>query len=368
MEKSEERTWGILGEKSTKVVITALLSLAILSIGFVIFLKYPSIVAQFTDVFWGFGSTNGEVRPIDPAIFILHFGFLIVFVGYGVYLMFKNKGNSLFLVWTIVLIVTTICARRWEYYLAIPLCITGAYAIHTFLTGIQVSGRKLATGILTFMCVATALPILLALSFASPLLTNDWQQSLTWLKDNSPDPFNQYVAAEQDIPGMTEKAKLISIKTGYLTPEPYAIYQFPLGDGQDSYDGGFYFTENLQPSYAVLAWWDYGYWITGISQRIPLANSGLQKSEAVSKFLVAQSPKAADDAIQGLKIKYVIVSFEDIDWKWYAIVKQAGYKSSDEFALRETSMAYQLYYTSSEYGGYRLVHSEGIVKIFEKID
>jgi dolichyl-diphosphooligosaccharide--protein glycosyltransferase len=87
----------------------------------------------------------------------------------------------------------------------------------------------------------------------------------------------------------------------------------------------------------VLSWWDYGYWITYIGHRIPVANPG-QDPVAVKKvasFFTAQDEDLADSVAKESHSGYVIVDYQTATSKFWAIATWAG---------RETSEFFEIYY------------------------
>lgn len=103
-----------------------------------------------------------------------------------------------------------------------------------------------------------------------------WMSSLTWMKENTPDPFGN--------PDLY-----------YQCPEPPEFgssYQYP------------------ESVYGVLSWWDYTYWITRIAHRLPVVNPSGNESALIvqmAQFLISQDEETADKIIQGFNGRYVII-------------------------------------------------------------
>jgi asparagine N-glycosylation enzyme membrane subunit Stt3 len=121
---------------------------------------------------------------------------------------------------------------------------------------------------------------------ASLYSPNDaWCSSLTWLRENSPEPYGN---------------------TGfyydtYQTTSPYS-----------------------ETAYSVTAWWDYGYWIMRISHRFPSCDPGGGNREAVANLLVAQNETAANEQADKLNTKYIIIDEPIVTTKFYALATYAG--------------------------------------------
>jgi dolichyl-diphosphooligosaccharide--protein glycosyltransferase len=99
-----------------------------------------------------------------------------------------------------------------------------------------------------------------------------WCESLSWLKDNTPEPF-----------GNSDFYYKL-----YEPPPPGKNYDYP------------------QTVYGVTAWWDYGYWITRIGRRIPTSNPGPGHIGEASIF-IAQDEASANNILDQWGTRYVIV-------------------------------------------------------------
>jgi dolichyl-diphosphooligosaccharide--protein glycosyltransferase len=137
---------------------------------------------------------------------------------------------------------------------------------------------------------------------------DDWHSALLWMRDNTPDPF-------QD-------------------PDFYyeAYERPPAGEGYDY----------PQSAYGVMSWWDYGHWITAIAHRIPNSNPHQAGAVAAAEFFTAQRESTANEILSELGSRYVIIDFymatpyEIIDGeiatsKFSAITTWAGKSESDFF-------------------------------------
>lgn len=108
----------------------------------------------------------------------------------------------------------------------------------------------------------------------------DWYESLSWMKENTPDPGVDY----------------------------YALYEEPQ-QGED-YD---YPPE----AYSIISWWDYGHWITRIAHRIPVANpfqAGIGGPHRGDKpgacvFFITNDANKANEVADALGVRYVVSDF-----------------------------------------------------------
>ncbi len=128
--------------------------------------------------------------------------------------------------------------------------------------------------------------------------SNGWMSSLSWLKENTPDPFGNPDAYY----GLHEP------------PPPGESYNYP------------------ESAYGVMAWWDYGYWITRIAHRIPNANPSQSRVAVpkVARFFSAQDENSANEIVKEIGSAYVIIDYQAATGKFYAIATWAG-SSPEEF-------------------------------------
>jgi dolichyl-diphosphooligosaccharide--protein glycosyltransferase len=152
---------------------------------------------------------------------------------------------------------------------------------------------------------------------------NDWNESLVWMRDNTPDPFNN--------PGFYYEL--------HQRPPARGAYQYP------------------ESAYGVMSWWDYGYYITYIAHRIPNASPNGQAGAAdAASFFVAQDEASGSQVLDRLGSKYVIVDSSMAIGKFYAMAVWAGkdqsqffdvfYQSTQTGTLQPVMLYYPEYYQS----------------------
>lgn len=269
----------------------------------------------FRAVFYGFGATIGEAVPASPQMIFGTYGISFLLMFGGLYYYIKNKGNLLFIVWSAVLLAAALGQRRWGYYFAVNSSLLAAYLI--FLVGGWVK-QNVRVVVIVILCLFTILPSAWGTYKVANLPNNidkDWYNSLVWMKENTPEPL------------------------------PEGSYYKLRAD------------ENA--TYGVLAWWDYGHWITSISHRVPLTNPAFQDHPAGSEFFASETIKEAEASLGDLNIKYIVLSEDILTGKWHAIQEKAN-KDVDML----NSIAFKLW--SNDLEGYTLVHKEGSVKVFER--
>jgi oligosaccharyl transferase (archaeosortase A-associated) len=274
--------------------------------------------------------TVQEARPweLASAWSTFHFGFILMVGGIGV-VLYKNFRNEhpahiFVLVWSIVVLFSTIRHVRYEYYLAVNIALLGALFI-AFLLDLArddiaalLSGRPAEQEVsqpqkkkkkaapppvkprvknpLT-LAVAAGGVILGVLFITSSFSTSvgiadsvgggidaDWMETLRWMEANTPDPGVDYY-------GIFERG----------------TYQYP------------------EQSYGVISWWDYGHWITFVAGRIPTANpfqSGVAGPDGAAAFFIRASEAESSAELTRLNTRYIITDFpmdDAISGKFWAM-------------------------------------------------
>jgi dolichyl-diphosphooligosaccharide--protein glycosyltransferase len=118
-----------------------------------------------------------------------------------------------------------------------------------------------------------------------------WYESLYWLKDNSPEPFT-----DPDF--------------------YYRICQTPF--------------KYPDTAYGVISWWDYGYLIIRVAHRPVVNDPGGGARQAVARFFTAQDEASANERINKLDSKYVIIDYDTTTRMFHAVATYAG-SSEEEF-------------------------------------
>lgn len=279
------------------------------------------------------------------------------------YLVIKEQAadKMLFLVWSLVMLAATLGQNRFAYYFAVNAGLLTAYLAwraidwgSSFLTvRVMASGkendrserRKKEKGkgkqgkkgkrkkvkeqssiigslvtrvaVLRYGYFIVAVLIVFFLAFYPnigmaidvaerlPNPNNAWHDALVWMKENTPDPFQN--------------------------PDfYYSLYQKPAGN--EDYD--------YPPSaYSVMSWWDYGHYITYIAHRIPISNPHQTGAKAAAEYFTAQDTSSANEMLNVLGTKYVIIDYPmamyarqpdgRIFGKFYAMIDWAGKNRKD---------------------------------------
>jgi oligosaccharyl transferase (archaeosortase A-associated) len=156
-----------------------------------------------------------------------------------------------------------------------------------------------------------------------PIIDRGWYTACLWLKDNSPEPFD----------------------------DPNFYYELYLPRDEFEYP---------ETAYGVMSWWDYGYFIMQIAHRIPNANPGQAHAVEAGQFFTAQNESSANMLANELGTKYVMIDYAmATPAKFYAMVDWAG-KSLNEF--------YEVYYVPTEqkwtYLFYPAYYNSTVVRLY----
>ena len=275
--------------------------------------------------------------------------FFISFISFAmlIYLVIKGKitDKTLFLVWSVVMLLAALGQRRFGYYYAVNAALLTGYfswkmldiaglgkllaksrevvvAVKKFKrrekktrekakqkTFMQPRGawvRVIVVGIVIFfLALFPNIPQAKSLGSQPNYIMNEgWYSSCLWLKDNSPEPFND--------------------------PDFY----YELYPPRDEF-------EYPETAYGVMSWWDYGYFIMQIAHRIPNANPGQAGAARAGQFFTAQNESSANELADRFGLKYVMIDYAMATGKFYAMVEWAN-GSVDEF--------YEIYYQQMQDG------------------
>ncbi len=231
--------------------------------------------------------------------------------------------SNLWLVWSLVILAATLGQRRFGYYLAVNIALLGGYAFWLVLSfaGSRItrliresrpesgksalkSRRKAPKRRLPLYQLASfglaGLVGLVALSlslFWDIKGANDigqegrfapsdaWCNALSWVKNNTPEPFG----------------------------DP-AFYYKEYGSSADF--------KYPSSAYGVAAWWDYGYWITRMAHRIPIANPG-QSPEPIrdiARLFMSQDESTAAEAMKKMQASHIIIDYKTVTSIYWAII------------------------------------------------
>jgi len=175
--------------------------------------------------------------------------------------------------WGAAILFMTIGQVRMSYYLGLIAAVLTAYLA---VDAVRKPGRLRWVSAAVLIGMVFIPNWIQALHDANPgsLLTPDWRQGLDWLRTSTPEPFGD------------------------------ASFYFADYGGAASRQRDFVFPPT---AYSIMAWWDYGYWITNAGRRIPVANPTQKGAEAAATFFLAQSEEEGAAILERWKSRYVVV-------------------------------------------------------------
>lgn len=265
-----------------------------------------------------------------------------------------RKAELLVVLWTLTMLALTLAQNRFAYYYAVNVAILSGYLGSVILEKTRflvaedvvvrmARGSYKETPDKNLLLTNAAAVIILALLFVYPSMFgtvmgvsigsfhseyqagpigSDWYESITWLRDNTPDP------------GM----------------DIYTVYERPPAGEKFSYPDS---------AYGIMSWWDYGHWIETIGHRIPNANpfqQGIGSKETgtpgSSPFFLAETEEEAETVLAGLDVnrspysntKYVVTDVEMAMGKFHAIASWSNiYPGEYQFSYWQDSQSITLY-------------------------
>ena len=275
---------------------------------------------------WPIGTTVHEMEPLllpgghfSLAVawgsFTTSLFLCFISLGILIYLIIKRgeTDKTLLIVWSLVMLAATLSMRRFAYYFVVNVALLAGYLAWLIIefSGFREKaaepaealretkpkkkdkqkkerrggsrpatswvGRGLAIIVVFFLFLFPNIGG--AINTAShPLYapSDAWCESLSWMRDNTPDPFGN--------PDFYYDL--------YEPPPPGESYDYP------------------QTAYGVTAWWDYGYWITRIGHRIPTSNPGRGHGGEASAFTAPDETAAYYDTsgLGSWPADYVVLS------------------------------------------------------------
>ena len=212
-------------------------------------------------------------------------------------------------VWAAFITAMAFTQVRFNYYLASVVAVFNAYLFsevlrylnlnRSFQTVIQdIDGYQIlavSAAILLVLAPVLAVPITLGNTTTTPAWeaaqsngpgsVTVWDESLTWMQNNTPEEGNLGGAGNQD---------------------------------EMAYYGEYTFTDDFsypEGAYGVMSWWDYGHWITVQGERIPNANPFQQGATTAANFLLSPNETQAGSVLnsqstEGDQTRYVMVDWQ----------------------------------------------------------
>jgi len=257
---------------------------------------------------------SGNIFTLSPVWYYFTFSFFIAIWAFVICI--KNLAKEhyppetvFFLVWTIVIFSLTLSQRRFMYLLSINIAILTGYFIMMNLEKLKhkkhykVSSKKYKSEkyrqrakidtwkglrIIAILIIIILPNLYVGISAAiDPVIPHsDWEESLNWLKENTP---------------------------------------------QTSY----YENASEMPEYGVLSWWDYGNWIIYIAHRPVVTNNFQPGLDDAARFFIESNESEAMAILDARSVRYVITVDELILSKFNSIASIAGKNIYDYYDSKE---------------------------------
>jgi len=323
---------------------SAIVGLGVVAIAILYIISPPffhSVFSQFDIFTWSGSRTILEMQPMlyprgeltfklawgnFNTSFFLSVGLLLYWIFYK--RIFRKEGSAeenILLVWSLIILLATLGQRRFAYYFAVNIALLTGYLSWQFLRlagfkelmakPVEISERlkrekagpkkrQKVSFRLTYRHINMALAVIIVFfviyfpsispstnvaSQAHFAPDDAWLGSLSWLKENTPEPFgdpNSYYQL-------------------YEPPPPEEEFNYP------------------ESAYSVTAWRDYGYWITRIAHRPVNATPGPKGTDVAILFMSNDENSAATKARE-LDSSYVIIDHTVVTGKFWAAVQLVG--------------------------------------------
>ncbi|MBE0524498.1 MAG: oligosaccharyl transferase, archaeosortase A system-associated [Methanosarcinales archaeon] len=312
---------------------------------------------------------NGEIFTLFPLWYNFALSFYVAIWAFIVFnrMMIKESYPPemvFFSIWTLVIFSLTLLQRRFMYLLVINIALlTGFFILMSFKT-LKINETKIISKkirkkissrenkkivrreewwkwtVLSIIAIVIILPNFFnGVSIATdPMIpSSDWNESLNWLKDNTP-------------------------QTSFINA--------PLET----------------PEYGILSWWDYGNWILYLADRPVVSNNFQVGIDDTARFFVEADESKAKSILDKRNVRYIIIS-DDLLNKFQTIALIAGEQTNNyatfvsnesDSGLRQYSfldqkiinvMLWSLYMNDGlNLGSFRLVYesNESNIKNWEK--
>jgi len=252
-------------------------------------------------------------------------GFFLSLISLGILIyIVTRQGNaekSLLVVWSLVILAASLGQCRFALFYALNVALLTGYLSSQALkftglkeepvkllkitkktkkkkvkpekhrkSGFQITRRQtnmaLAMTVLFFLVFFPNITPAIANAKLARFAPSDaWCNSLSWLKENTPDPFG----------------------------EPDFYYQL--------HEKPFHYPDT---AYGIIAWWDSGYWIIRIGRRLPNCDPGGGARKAVGSFFISQDEASASKIVKNLRSKYIIIDNAMVTNKFYSMITYAA--------------------------------------------
>jgi len=178
-----------------------------------------------------------------------------------------RTGLRLLAIWSAVMAAGTLMQVRMViYFLPVAAVLAGASCAWLARLGSPIQRRAVAAALVALVLAAN-LPWAIGQMGNDQGMDADWRQALTWLRQNSPQPF----------------------------ADPGAWSRYHPRDSRAAAQWG------------VAVWWEHGYAVEQLAHRIPMANGTQSGADDMARFFTETVPEAAVGWLRRAGARYVIV-------------------------------------------------------------
>lgn len=313
-------TFAVLARKIHNREVFLLVMGTVVPIGIAVAFHFVPPGRILGPVFWGFGTEIQEVAPTDIGTLFASYGIAFLLMLGGFIYATKKKISLLFLLWTGILVLAYIGQRRWGYYLTINVALLAGYFTYVTSCWVKSNVRIAVIVIVVIFMLVSNIRGTIGLANLSTNINSDWYNALVWMRENTPDPFE----------------------------DADAYYSRDL---------------SLRADYGIASWWDYGHWVIYIARRVPRTSPTKQGSSLPTDILLASTGGEARELLNrgGLDLRYLILDEETLTRKYYAVAS----RRIDELEwLRKNAFVQRLWHTD-ELNGFVCIYDGGTVRIYE---
>lgn len=191
-----------------------------------------------------------------------------------------RRALLLFLLWSTVALAATLGQVRMTTYAAVPAALLAGYGFAAILEDGSRRARTWTAAALAFVTIGGNVVLGAPIVALDNGPTPEWREALTWMRSHTPEPFGSDAAY-------------------------YRRY------GREAL--------GTTPAWAVMNWWDYGYWIVGLGHRVPVANGTQRGVRPSGEFYATDDEARAVELMRQTGARYAIVSDRTPIWvaSWF---------------------------------------------------
>lgn len=202
---------------------------------------------------WGELTTSAVLAPI---------GLVLLFLA-----AWRTKAGekALFVLWSGAIVAATLVQIRFGYYLAICAAVLASGAAVWLAARLNRIFAVVAVAAIVIYPNVPRAAILASMPNFGP--SEAWFEAMEWMRTNTPEPFGRAGA----------------YTTTFASPRSAP-----------------------RASYGVIAWWPYGYWVTRLAHRAPVANPTQAGAKEAASFYLATSEEEAKRIASRTNAAYVV--------------------------------------------------------------